>query len=73
MPAMKRGIGEEESEKNEKLKFSVSLLKAEIEEDYSIIIGKRPPRRPKKRPRIVQKKLNVSFLSESFLCLKKLI
>ncbi|KAF2591161.1 hypothetical protein F2Q70_00038160 [Brassica cretica] len=61
LPAMKRGIGEEESEKNEKLKFSVSLLKAEIEEDLSIIIGKRPPRRPKKRPRIVQKKLNTIF------------
>ncbi|CAG7896805.1 unnamed protein product [Brassica rapa] len=60
-PAMKRGIGEEESENNEKLKFSVSLLKAEIEEDFSFIIGKRPPRRPKKRPRIVQKKLNTIF------------
>ncbi|WZZ07938.1 hypothetical protein YC2023_093859 [Brassica napus] len=61
LPAMKRGIGEEESENNEKLKFSVSLLKAEIEEDFSFIIGKRPPRRPKKRPRIVQKKLNTIF------------
>ncbi|KAJ4868462.1 hypothetical protein Rs2_49988 [Raphanus sativus] len=60
-PGMKRGIDEEERDKDEKLKFSVSLLKAEIEEDFSIIIGKRPPRRPKKRPRIVQKKLNTIF------------
>lgn len=58
---MKRGIDEEERDKDEKLKFSVSLLKTEIEEDFSIIIGKRPPRRPKKRPRIVQKKLNTIF------------
>ncbi|CAH8380863.1 unnamed protein product [Eruca vesicaria subsp. sativa] len=59
-PAKKRGVDEERG-KDEKLKFSVSLLKAEIEEDFSIIIGKRPPRRPKKRPRIVQKKLNTIF------------
>ncbi|KFK26684.1 hypothetical protein AALP_AA8G279800 [Arabis alpina] len=45
----------------EKLKFSVSLLKEEIEEDFFGLIGKKPPRRPKKRPRIVQKKLNTIF------------
>lgn len=66
-PATKRGIDEEERDKDEKLKFSVSLLKTEIEEDFSIIIGKRPPRRPKKRPRIVQKKLNVCILVGNFL------
>ncbi|CAA7048210.1 unnamed protein product [Microthlaspi erraticum] len=55
------GVKNDEIEKNEKLKFSVSLLKEEIEDDFSIIIGKRPPRRPKKRPRIVQKKLNTIF------------
>ena len=49
-------------EKDEKLKFSVSLLKKDIEEDFSNMIGKRLPRRPKKKPNIVQKKLNVSFV-----------
>ncbi|KAG2314263.1 hypothetical protein Bca52824_017385 [Brassica carinata] len=37
--------------------------RAEIEEDFSVLIGKRPPRRPKKRPRIVQKKLNLLLLT----------
>ena len=59
---VKRGLDVEEMEKDEKLKFSVSLLKKEIEEDFSNMIGKRLPRRPKKRPRTVQKKLNVSFV-----------
>lgn len=45
---------------DEKLKFSVSLSREEIEQDFSIAFGKKPPRRPKKRPRLVQKKLNVS-------------
>ncbi|CAH8300177.1 unnamed protein product [Eruca vesicaria subsp. sativa] len=57
---MKRGVDEQEQEM-EKFKFSVSLLKKEIEEDFSNMIGKRLPRRPKKRPRIVQKKLNTIF------------
>ncbi|XP_024006229.1 uncharacterized protein LOC112082857 [Eutrema salsugineum] len=51
----------DELEKDEKLRFSVSLLRKEIEDDFSTMIGKRPPRRPKKRPRIVQKKLNTIF------------
>ncbi|KAL0797006.1 hypothetical protein Bca101_068383 [Brassica carinata] len=55
---VKRGVDGEEIEKDEKLRFSVSLLKKEIEVDFSNMIGKRLPRRPKKRPRIVQKKLN---------------
>nr|VDD60025.1 unnamed protein product [Brassica oleracea] len=58
---VKRGVvNGEEMEKDEKLKFSVSLMKKEIEEDFSNMIGKRLPRRPKKRPRTVQKKLNTS-------------
>ncbi|WZZ63959.1 hypothetical protein YC2023_075329 [Brassica napus] len=65
---VRRGVvNGEEMEKDEKLKFSVSLMKKEIEEDFSNMIGKRLPRRPKKRPRTVQKKLNVSFLSENFM------
>ncbi|XP_045792603.1 uncharacterized protein LOC123887343 isoform X2 [Trifolium pratense] len=43
---------------NEKVKFSVSLSKEEVEEDFWALVGTRPPRRPKKRPRIVQRQLN---------------
>lgn len=46
-------------EKNEKTKFSVSLSKEEMEEDFLAMVGTRPPRRPKKRPRIVQRQLDV--------------
>ncbi|XP_050236145.1 uncharacterized protein LOC126686154 [Mercurialis annua] len=46
---------------NEKLKFSVSLSKNEIEQDFFQIARIRPPRRPKKRPRIVQKYLDSVF------------
>ncbi|CAN8258909.1 unnamed protein product [Cochlearia groenlandica] len=54
------GVGE--LQKKEKvLKFSVSLLREEIEDDFAALIGKKPPRRPKKRPRIVQKQMNTLF------------
>ncbi|XP_054825474.1 uncharacterized protein LOC129323002 [Prosopis cineraria] len=45
----------------ERPKFSLPLLKREIEEDYVGMVGHRPPRRPKKRPRNVQKDLDVLF------------
>lgn len=61
------GDGDGDSNKNEKVKFSVSLLREEIEEDFTALIGKRPPRRPKKRPRLVQKQMNVrTFLPHFF-------
>ena len=43
---------------NEKVKFSVSLSKEEVEQDFWAFVGSRPPRRPRKRPRIVQRQLN---------------
>lgn len=43
-------------------KFSVSLSKKEIEEDFMVMAGHRPLRRPKKRPRYVQNQLDVSFM-----------
>jgi hypothetical protein len=49
------------------VKFSVSLLREEIEQDFSALIGKRPPRRPKKRPRLVQKQMNVTSSSSLYL------
>lgn len=48
--------------KNDKTKFSVSLSKEEIEEDFVAMVGTRPPRRPKKRPRVVQRQLDVRLL-----------
>ncbi|KAK2647919.1 hypothetical protein Ddye_015408 [Dipteronia dyeriana] len=47
--------------KEERLKLSVSLLKEEVEDDFMAMLGTRPPRRPKKRPRIVQKQLDSLF------------
>ncbi|CAN1826479.1 hypothetical protein LINPERHAP1_LOCUS31563 [Linum perenne] len=52
-------IGEEKEEKP-RAKFSASLSRKEIEDDFMAMFGHRPARRPKKRPRIVQKQLDVS-------------
>ncbi|KAE9611770.1 hypothetical protein Lalb_Chr06g0165981 [Lupinus albus] len=49
------------SEKIEKVKFSVPLSRKEIEDDFMELLGHRPPRRPKKRARIVQKQLDTLF------------
>lgn len=49
-----------ESNSNEKTKFSLTLTKKEIEEDFMKMVGHRPPRRPKKRPRNVQRQMDVS-------------
>ncbi|XP_013624239.1 PREDICTED: uncharacterized protein LOC106330290 [Brassica oleracea var. oleracea] len=53
--------GHGDSEKKEKVKFSVSLLRGEIEEDFTSLFGKKPPRRPKKRPRLVQNQIITLF------------
>ncbi|XWS34961.1 hypothetical protein CRYUN_Cryun21dG0082700 [Craigia yunnanensis] len=42
-------------------KFSVPLSKKEIEEDFMVMAGHRPLRRPKKRARYVQKQLDSLF------------
>uniref|UniRef100_A0A0D9V4B1 Uncharacterized protein n=1 Tax=Leersia perrieri TaxID=77586 RepID=A0A0D9V4B1_9ORYZ len=39
--------------------FSIVLSKEEIAQDFKAIRGTRPPRRPKKRPRTVQRQLDV--------------
>ncbi|TKW16141.1 hypothetical protein SEVIR_5G279400v4 [Setaria viridis] len=41
--------------------FSVVLSKEEIAEDFVAIRGSRPPRRPKKRPRTVQRQLDLLY------------
>ncbi|XP_039058146.1 uncharacterized protein LOC120201642 [Hibiscus syriacus] len=48
-------------EKRPRPKFSVSLSKKEIEQDFMAITGRRPPGRPKKRARHVQKQLDSLF------------
>ncbi|KAM5567760.1 hypothetical protein ABKV19_015696 [Rosa sericea] len=45
----------------ERPKFSLTLSKKEIDEDFIQMLGHRPPRRPKKRPRAVQKQLDALF------------
>ncbi|GMI87840.1 hypothetical protein like AT1G25370 [Hibiscus trionum] len=42
-------------------KFSVPLSKKEIEQDFMVMTGRRPPSRPKKRARHVQKQLDSVF------------
>ena len=48
-------------------KFSLQLSKKEIEEDFMKMVGHRPPRRPNRRPKAVQKQLDVSFVDRSTL------
>lgn len=48
-------------EKRRRVKFSVPLSRTEIEEDFMTMIGHRPPRRPKKRAKLVQKNLDTLF------------
>ncbi|XP_010499118.1 PREDICTED: uncharacterized protein LOC104776709 [Camelina sativa] len=55
------GVVEAETMKKMRPKFAVKLSKKEIEEDFVGMLGHRPPRRPKKRPRTVQKKLDSLF------------
>ncbi|CAL5210029.1 unnamed protein product [Lathyrus oleraceus] len=50
-----------DGDSNEKVKFSLTLTKKEIEEDFMKMVGHRPPRRPKKRPRIVQRQMDTLF------------
>ncbi|KAH6802093.1 hypothetical protein C2S51_033539 [Perilla frutescens var. frutescens] len=55
------GTAATSGEKRERAKFSVPLSKRDIEEDFYAMVGHRPPRRPKKRARIVQKQLDTLF------------
>ncbi|KAK2633701.1 hypothetical protein Ddye_029996 [Dipteronia dyeriana] len=55
------GVPAEKEVKKERPNFSIALSKKEIEEDFLELVNHRPPRRPKKRPRIVQKQLDTLF------------
>ncbi|KAJ0054735.1 hypothetical protein Pint_00126 [Pistacia integerrima] len=50
-----------EKEKEKKQKFSISLTKEEIEDDFLILTGSKPARRPKKRAKNVQRQLDFVF------------
>lgn len=51
---------EDDTTQQARPKLSVALSKKEIEEDFMALVSHRPPRRPKKRSRYVQKQLDVS-------------
>ncbi|CAL9040343.1 unnamed protein product [Musa banksii] len=51
----------DESKKGGMEKFSISLSRSEIEEDFFAIKGTKPSRRPKKRAKIVQRELDSLF------------
>ncbi|PKA63537.1 hypothetical protein AXF42_Ash005432 [Apostasia shenzhenica] len=51
-------LGLEAGEKGQRMKFSVSLSRKEIEEDFYAFKGRRPPLRPQKRARIVQRQID---------------
>ncbi|KAA8541253.1 hypothetical protein F0562_025140 [Nyssa sinensis] len=51
----------EKMENGPRAKFSISLRRGEVESDFLEMAGIRPPRRPKKRPKIVQKQLDSIF------------
>ncbi|KAG6484878.1 hypothetical protein ZIOFF_053403 [Zingiber officinale] len=57
-------MGSNELEKGEMIKFSVSLSRREIEEDFFAIKGTKPPRRPKKRAKIIQRELDFRSMDD---------
>ncbi|KAK7251627.1 hypothetical protein RIF29_34979 [Crotalaria pallida] len=46
---------------NGRREFCVSLTKEEVDQDFWALVGTKPPRRPKKRPRILQRQLDTLF------------
>lgn len=60
-PFRLRGETTQCEEKRKKEKFWIALSKEEIEEDIFVMTGSRPSRRPKKRPKIVQKQVDSVF------------
>nr|GEZ89373.1 hypothetical protein [Tanacetum cinerariifolium] len=47
--------------KEERPRFSLTLSRKEIEDDFFALMGKKPPRRPKRRSRTVQAQFNGLF------------
>ncbi|KAL1543347.1 hypothetical protein AAHA92_20331 [Salvia divinorum] len=61
----KEGKGDDrekgEKKKKKKLSINIALTKEEIEEDIFALTGAKPSRRPQKRPKNVQKQLDLTF------------
>ncbi|GJN15139.1 hypothetical protein PR202_gb02032 [Eleusine coracana subsp. coracana] len=53
------------SDARKKVGFSAALTKEEIAEDFLAIAGARPPRRPRKRPRAVQRQIDMLYPGSS--------
>jgi hypothetical protein len=55
-------LGTTEAGGNKSRGFSVPLTRQEIDADFVAITGRKPPRKPKKRPKAVQRRIEVSTL-----------
>nr|GEW95233.1 hypothetical protein [Tanacetum cinerariifolium] len=55
------GEKREREKEKERAIFSISISRREIEEDFAVMSGRRLPRKPKKRPRYIQKQLDTLF------------
>jgi Protein of unknown function (DUF1639) len=72
-PATTAGMEDKEgsssgSEGNIWPKFVISLTKKEKEEDFLVFKGSKLPQRPKKRAKLIQRTINVSFFLIFFFC-----
>lgn len=52
-------------EKGKRQKFAIALSREEIEEDFLAAKGAKPPRRPKKRPKYLQRQLDVREIGKA--------
>lgn len=75
-PSLRSGA---EKKREERSKFCPTLTRKEVEDDFRKMTGQRPPRKHKKRPRAVQKQLDVSgichflnLISSNWVCLDSL-
>ncbi|CAL9767189.1 unnamed protein product [Musa acuminata subsp. burmannicoides] len=60
-PAVERRAARARPAESDRPRFSISLSREEIEEDIYAVTGCRARRRPRKRPRVVQKQLDCLF------------
>ncbi|RWW52491.1 hypothetical protein BHE74_00041089, partial [Ensete ventricosum] len=62
-PAVEKRAARARPAESDRPRFSISLSREEIEEDIYAVTGCRARRRPRKRPRVIQKQLDVSLLT----------
>lgn len=66
-PATDSEGNQKEEENGVRPKFNPTLTKKEVEDDFIAMTGHKPPRRPKKRPRNVQKQIDVLHPASYFV------